>query len=92
MPPFNSISILEFEDSKKEEQFKEFIKFLNGDINNENWLEIASSIHLFRRLYPQEGSQEIIKRVMEKNEKFKNMEDEIKIISAKIEKEGLIKW
>ena len=74
---FSQVQKVGFEDSKLEEKFKEFIKYIDKYKDNTEWLEISSSIHLFKRLYPKDNKKETINRIVNKREKLKNKEQDI---------------
>jgi len=91
IPKINKVSQLKFEDETKEKRFLDFLKFLGNNKDNEEWLEIASSLHLFRRLYPEETEKEIIERVRDKDVRFKDKEKEIAGVLKKLKGGGIYK-
>lgn len=55
-----------FQHDVMEKNFKRFLSFIENFKDNPNHLEILASLHLFKRLFPNESKDQIIKRVLQK--------------------------
>jgi uncharacterized protein YwgA len=89
----NNIAIcpeIKFGDPLIEKKFLELINFLGDKKNNPDVMEILASLHLFKRLYPSERKEQIVKRIADKDTKFKNMEKKIEELYNLLKVEGLI--
>lgn len=82
---FENVSLVKFEDSETEKDFEEFIKKIDSHKFDNDWLEISSSLHLFKGLYPTDTKEKIIKRVQDKRTKFNDQVYEIRKIWDEIE-------
>ena len=87
---FNEIKSVEFVDAEAEDRFKRFIDFINPHKDDPEWLEIATSLHLFKSLYTSETEDQLVKRVKEKNEKFSSKETRIREIFQELRTAGFI--
>lgn len=67
---FAKIKEVGFEDTGVETKFKAFLEKITPYKNDVNWLEAASTLHLFKKLYPSESKRELIKRVKTIKSKF----------------------
>ena len=61
-------------DPKAEARFNEFLDFLGDKSQDEHWLELIASTHFLTRMYPEEGKDEIFKRIKQKHTSFNSTE------------------
>lgn len=69
---FSKVQPVGFEDKSIEEKFKQFLEKINPYKDNTLWLEIASSIHALKKIYPLETKNKIIRRIKDKRSQLKN--------------------
>jgi uncharacterized protein YwgA len=82
---------LRFNDVSAEKKFTAFIEFVGAYKDKEDWLEMASTILIFRKLYPKSPKEAIIKLASEKNERFKAVSSgRLESIWTELEKGGFI--
>ena len=83
---FNEIPQIKFGEVESEEKFVEFLSFIDGKDND--WLEVASSIHFLKNL----GccKEEVIETIKNKRVKFSTQEPLILEIYASLEDGGKI--
>jgi uncharacterized protein YwgA len=60
-----TITEFKFSDKKMEQNFSKFISFIEQFKDNPSNLEILSSLHLFKNLFPNDDKNMIIKRVLQ---------------------------
>lgn len=82
---FSKIKEVGFEDQFIENKFKQFTDKLGDNKEDGFWLEIAASIHLLKKLYPNKSKELIIEDIKNKGVLFKDREKEIKKIWEEIE-------
>lgn len=82
---FLDLKQVRFEDENIEKSFNEFICKLGKNKNDDFWLEVASSIHLLKKLYPSKTKSQIINEIENKSELFKNKRTEINRVWEEIE-------
>jgi len=88
---FTNTPKLKFAEEEAENKFKHFLEFIEKRKDDTEWLEIASSFHLLKKLNPTIKDGELIEIIKNKREEFKNKEDLIKGILNELKSEGLIK-
>ena len=88
---FDKIKPLGFSSEGTEKRFLEFLKFFEEKKEDNEWLEIASSIHLLKRIYPSKSDSEIVEQVKNKHEYFNNKERKIIEILIELKKKNFIK-
>ncbi|MBI5072890.1 hypothetical protein HZA99_03660 [Candidatus Woesearchaeota archaeon] len=67
---FKKVNLVGFEDPMIEQKFESFVSRITPVKDNIEWLEIASTIHLFTTLYLKEDTKQIIKRIQEIKPKY----------------------
>ena len=77
---FDEVKPVGFEDEKVKQRFTEFIEKIESKKESDDWLEIASSIHLLKKMYSSETKKQIIERVCNKREALKSKKEEIEHI------------
>ena len=82
---------IKFADKKIEKRFSEFFNFFEEKKEDNEWLEIASSIHLLKKIYPTKDNNEIVEQVRNKHEEFHDKEKRISEILNELKQKGLIK-
>lgn len=87
---FEEMKPLRFKDDEAEKRFSSFVNFIKPHKDDIEWLEIASSIHILKTLYPTENDEQIIKRVKEKCHEFISKEAKIRQIFLELRKGGFI--
>jgi uncharacterized protein YwgA len=75
---FDKTKEVGFEDKQIEDKFQQFMKKIDEHKNDVLWLEIASSIHLLKKIYPHKSEQEIISDIKNKRGELKDKEEDIK--------------
>lgn len=83
---FNEIEKIYFSDSKDEEMFNEFLNEIGSFLEDNDKLEIASSLHLFRKTYNITNEEELVNKVKEKRNYFNDKEDLIREVLEVIKK------
>ena len=68
---FDKVDKVGFEKPEVENKFKSFLRKLGNRKNDDNWLEIATSIHLIKKLYPSKTKVEIISIIENKRRGLK---------------------
>lgn len=82
---FNRIAPVGFSEKTIENKFEEFLKKIEPHKNSDFWLEIATSIHALKSLYPDKTKNELIKLIQNKRPEFNSKEDEIQDVWNSIE-------
>lgn len=82
---FDKVRPVGFEDTKTEKIFHEFFNKIKRHKNNIKWLEIASSIHLLRKIYPSFSKNEIVSKICKKRKELDYQENYIKTVWSDIE-------
>jgi len=82
---FSNMKPIKFEDNDVEKSFEEFISKLGSNKNNDFLLEVASSIHLLRKMHPTKTKEQIIEDIEKKSESFKSKGTEIREVWKDIE-------
>ncbi|MBI5798143.1 hypothetical protein HZA98_04545 [Candidatus Woesearchaeota archaeon] len=81
---FNDAEDIEPEEQDKKQIFLDFKSRINDHKNDKDWLEIASTIHLFNRLYSKQKKEDIIDMTFDKKgDKF--TKEQITIVWEDIE-------
>jgi len=75
-----------FEDKVISTKFDEFIKKIEPHKDDTKWLEVASSIHLLKKLYPQKTKSDIIVQIQ--NKRGNNTIDKTFISNVWLDVEG----
>lgn len=88
---FENTPELKFAEESAEEKFKKFSIFIEKRKNDTEWLEIASSFHLLKKLNPTINDNELIEAIKNKREEFKDKGNRIKEILDELKKEGVLK-
>ena len=88
---FNNIPELKFAEESAEEKFQRFLYFISKRKNDIEWLEIASSFHLLKKLNPLIKDDELIEIIKNKREEFKGKENRIKDILKELKDEDILK-
>jgi len=79
-----------FGDEKQQERFEKFVLFIKEFKDDIWWLEVVSSIHLLKKIYPNQTKEEIVKEVMDKREQLKSDKKEITKIYEDLQKGGFL--
>ena|SRR5689334_3265301 len=79
---FSEIPKLKFSDEESEKKFEKFLSFIEK--RNNDWLEIASSVHFLKKLGLNE--EKIIDTIKNKRSEFNSKEEEIKKVYKELEK------
>jgi uncharacterized protein YwgA len=74
---FNNIKPIGFENLDIEKKFYEFISRIEKHKEDNTWLEVASSILLLRRLYPEKKKEQIIVDIKKKRKELENLNGKI---------------
>jgi uncharacterized protein YwgA len=69
---FKEAKEIEFSIPEYEKKFKLFLKLIEPFKNDPEWLEMASTIMIFKRLKPSAKEEDIIKEVINKHEEWKD--------------------
>ncbi len=69
---FSKIKDVGFENETVDDKFKEFVEKIGEHKNDVLWLEVASSIHLMKKLYPERTKNKIIQTIKEKRSELNN--------------------
>lgn len=88
---FENPSTISFSDENQEEAFRNFVTFIRKFKDDAFELEVISSIHLLKKIYPDKNKQQIVKEVMDKREQLKSKEKQIINIYKILEKGKFIK-
>ena len=72
-----------FSDPKIESDFQDFLGHIEA--KGDFWLEVASSIHFLKKIYPQKSKAQIIKDIQNKREEFNDKQREISSVWSDIE-------
>ncbi|MBC8500687.1 MAG: hypothetical protein ISS25_00555 [Nanoarchaeota archaeon] len=72
---FKNVKPIGFVEPSTEKKFQEFTKKIKQ--KNDFWLEVASSIHFLKELYPNKTKSSIINEIQNKRTKFNNKKDKI---------------
>jgi uncharacterized protein YwgA len=86
---FEDTPELKFADKEAEDKFGRFLKFIERRKDNAEWLEIASSFHLLKKINPTVKEDELIEIIKNKREEFKSKGEVIKKILEELKKEGV---
>jgi uncharacterized protein YwgA len=65
---FSKAKEVGFEDDVIEKKFKQFIEHISKVKDNVKWLELSSTIHLFKQIYPSDLMSEITRKVISKKQ------------------------
>lgn len=76
---------VEFSDKITEQNFNEFINFIRPHQEDVIWLEIASSIHLLKKMYPSQSKNQIIEDILNKRGELSKKRKDIEKIWQDIE-------
>ena len=88
---FSEVKEIVFENEETEKLFKDFEKKILIHKNDDFWLEIASSIHLLKKVYhPSKTKEKIIEEVIDKKSISRDKYNEISKIWDEMQNEGLI--
>jgi len=88
---FSGVKGIIFEDEGTEKSFKNFENKILIHKENDFWLEIASSIHLLKKVYhPSKSKEQIIEEIIDKKSISRDKYDEISNIWDEMKKDGLI--
>lgn len=82
---------LKFAETEAEKKFGHFLNFINKRKDDVEWLEIASSLHLLRKLNPDIDENFLVETIKNKREEFKSKEEGIRKILKELKTEGLIR-
>jgi len=88
---FKNPQKISFTEKEEAKSFGNFLSFINKNKDDVFWLEVVSSIHLLKNIYPEKADKEIIKEVMNKREELKEKEKDITIIFGDLKKLGILK-
>lgn len=82
---FENVSQIRFADEGVEKEFNSFVQFIEPYKQDPEWLEIASSIHLLKKMYPVKSKEEIIQDVRNKRDELDGKEARIQEIWTTVE-------
>jgi uncharacterized protein YwgA len=68
MPDSRAVPLQMFAEAGVEKRFNEFLSVFAPHKNSVDWLEVASSILIFKRLYTGQSKEQIVEKVLHKNE------------------------
>ena len=80
---FSKVKKIGFEDPKIEAKFNDIENKIGSNKDSDTWLEVSTSIHLLKKLYPTKTKEQIISDIQCKCADLKKVE--IEIIWSKIE-------
>ncbi len=88
---FKDTPELKFAENEAEDKFLKFLMFIEKRKDDTEWLEIASSFHLLRKINPNIRDEDLVEAIKNKRDEFKSKEQDIKKILEEVKKEGIIK-
>lgn len=89
MPDIKTVPKVVFEKPEDAANFKKFKALIDSKKNDDTWLEIASSIHILKKL--EKSDSEVINMIKNKHgDLFKDKETEIKEILIELKKQGCV--
>jgi len=87
---FSTSPPIRFSNNEMEMKFKSFLDFFRPHKDDTEWLEIASSILIFKEMYPSLGKSEIQEKVRNKNEFLTQKAPEIAAVWEDLERGGFL--
>jgi uncharacterized protein YwgA len=87
---FSKIPQAKFGNSQDEVKFVSYLKFIENRKDDTEWLEIASSLHIHNKLFPDKSKKKLIEDIEKKQSYFKGKQRDIEKVFDELQKRGLL--